>query len=109
MGSHPGWPRQLLASLALSDSQITHHPVGKASSENTFAEQNYSSPSQRQNSREMEGKIGGHCQGVKQSFVIYQQEMGVSKVEGNQKIALFLTSSIPDRLWLWSFDILKSF
>lgn len=55
------------------------------------------------------GKIGGHCQGVKQSFVMYQQEMGASKVEGNQKIALFLTSSIPDRLWLWSFDILKSF
>lgn len=29
---------------------------------------------------------------------MYQQEMGASKVESNQKIALSLTSSIPDRL-----------
>lgn len=98
IGSHLGQPKQLLSSLAVNNSQITHHPLGKASSENTFGEQNYSSPSQRQNSWEMERKIGGHCQGFKQSFIMHQQEIGASKVEGNQKIALFLTSTIPDRL-----------
>lgn len=40
--SHLGWPKQLLASMAQSDSEITHHP--KASSENTFGERNYSNP-----------------------------------------------------------------
>lgn len=29
---------------------------------------------------------------------MYQQEMGASKAEGKKKIALSLTSSIPDRL-----------
>lgn len=98
MDSHPGWPRLLLVSLAVSHSQITHGPVGKANSENTLRGRSDSSPSQSQNSGEMERKIGGNCQGFKQSFVMYQQEMAASKAEGNQKIALSLTSSIPDRL-----------
>lgn len=97
MGSHLGWAKHLLTSLALSHSQITYNPVGKASSESTFGEQNYSNP-MRQNPWEMERKTGGHCQGFKQGFIMYQQEIVASKVEGSQKIALSLTSPIPDRL-----------
>lgn len=74
--------------------------MGKANSENTLREWSDSSPSQSRNSWEMERKIEGYCQGFKQRLVMYQQEMGASKVESNQKIALSLTSSIPDRLWL---------
>lgn len=98
MGSRPGWPRLLLASLTVSNSQIVRGPTGKATSENTSREWSDSNPSQRPNSWEMERKAGGYCQGFKQSFIMHQKEMGASKAEGNQKVALSLTSSIPDRL-----------